>query len=152
MSADPLKHSGDRMLSVLRMTGLTPTEKNVLAVLAWHDGPGGCHPSIERLAGLLRTNRYAVADHLNSLKKKGRVDWKRWQSTNNYTIYYDNLTVGESPTVKENLTVGESPQLTVGESPTRTGIEPELLPPPASPPQAGGSGELEKTTGKTRYT
>ena len=137
------------MLSALRMTGLTPTEKNVLAVLAWHDGPGGCRPSIERLAGLLRTNRYAVADHLNSLKKKGRVDWKRGQSTNKYTIFYDILTVGdlptvkenpavgESPTVKENLTVGESPQLTVGESPTRTGIEPEYIP-PCIPPASRG--------------
>ena len=123
---------GDRMLPVMAMSDLTPTEKNLLAVLAWHDGPGGCFPSIDTLADSTNANRYQVSDHIKSLEDKGRIRRQRWRSTNRYTIFYDNPTVGDFPTVKENLTVGKSPVLTVGNFPTQTRMEPEELENPST--------------------
>ena len=57
--ADPRQiPPGDRMLAVLGMDDLTPTEIIVLTALSYHDGPGGCRPSIERLGGILGMNRF----------------------------------------------------------------------------------------------
>ena len=140
---------GDRMLSIYSMANLTPTEKNVAAVLAYCDGPGGCKPSLDWLGEKLGMNRYTVSAHLNSIKEKGRITWKRGKSTNIYTIFYPVLTVGDSLTVKENLTVGDSPNLTVGDSPTqRESIREDL--PPVVPPggqrrRKGKQGTLDIT-------
>ena len=65
MSTDLLP--GDRMLAVLSLPDLTATEENVMVALAFHDGPGGCKPSIERLAGLLNIQRVTVNEHLKNM-------------------------------------------------------------------------------------
>ena len=86
------------MLTVLGMDDLTPTEINVLAALVYHDGPGGCRPSIERLDGILGMNRFKVQNYINSIRDKGRVDWRKGQRSNEYTIIYDR------PAVRKILT------------------------------------------------
>ena len=160
MSADSLKHPGDRMMIVNGPSDLTPTEKNVMVALAYHDGPGGCRPTLDRLAALLGMNRFTVSDHLNNIRKKGYLWWRRGRYGNVYHIKYDNpavreiLTaghnsdVGKSPTSGNNSDVGDSPILDVGESPTQTGIEPESIPPLYPPRKQGGAVSRKRRRGK----
>ena len=54
---DKPKLTGDRMLACLGLPDLTAAEKNVLAALAWYDGPGGCFPSMLSIAGITHLNR-----------------------------------------------------------------------------------------------
>ena len=97
---------GDRMLAVLSLADLTATEKNVMVALAFHDGPGGCKPSIERLAGILNIHRVTLYEHLKKIREKGYLSWQKWQSSNLYTLVYEPLTVRKFQTVKEaELTV-----------------------------------------------
>ena len=122
---------GDRMLLIYGMEDLTPTEKNVLAVVAYCDGPGGCKPSLDWLAEKLTMNRYTVSLHLKRIKEKGRITWKSGQRGNIYTIFYpvsavgnsrtvkNQSAVGDSPTVEKNPGVGDSPNPGVGDSPTQ---------------------------------
>ena len=93
---------GDRMRSVLSLSDLTATEKNVMVALAYHDGPGGCKPSIEALAGTLNIHRITLYEHLKSIREKGYLSWQKWQSTNLYTLVYEPLTVRKFQTVKES--------------------------------------------------
>ena len=86
------------MLSVLGMDDLTPTEIIVLTALSYHDGPGGCRPSIERLGGILGMNRFKVSNYLSAIREKGRIDWRKTQRGNEYSIFYDR------PAVRKNLT------------------------------------------------
>ena len=78
----------DRMLAVQGMRELWHAERTVLSVLAWHDGPGGARPSIDRIAKLAGMSRFRVVDHLKSIRRKGRVDWVRGRTVNVYTIAY----------------------------------------------------------------
>ena len=89
---------GDRMLSVLGMDDLTPTEIIVLTAVSYHDGPGGCRPSIERLGGLLGMNRFKISNYLSAIREKGRIDWRKTQRGNEYTIFYSH------PAVRKILT------------------------------------------------
>ena len=111
---------GERMLSVLCLDDLTPTERLVMAALAYHDGPGGCKPGLERLAGILGFNRYKVNNYINDLVEKGRVQKQRGQAANIYIINYDPSTVRESLTVNEQAsTVRKFPDSTVRKSLTQ---------------------------------
>ena len=89
---------GDRMLAVLSMDDLTPTEIIVLVALAFHDGPGGCRPSIDRLGGILGMNRFKVSNYLSAIREKGRIGWRKTQRRNEYTIFYSH------PAVRKILT------------------------------------------------
>ena len=110
---------GDRMLSVLGIYDLTHAERCLMAALAYHDGPGGCHPSIERLAGILHIHRITLYEHLKKIRDKGYLQWEHGQSANVYTLVYEPLTVRETQTLKENPTVRKSPPVTVRKSLTQ---------------------------------
>ena len=110
---------GDRMRAVLSLP-LTAAEINMMVLLAYHDGPGNCKISIERMCGVLGIHRQTAYERLKSIKKKGYLSWQKWQSTNLYTLVYEPLTVRENHTVtEEELTVRESPPLTVRKSLTQ---------------------------------
>ena len=113
------------MINVLGMADLTPTEKTVLAALAYHDGVE-CYPSMETLGNYLRMHRRKISAYLSAIKSKGRVTWKHSQHRNIYTIHYDNPTVCKTHTLEENPTVWKLPTSTVWESHTQTGKEPEV--------------------------
>ena len=90
----------ERMLRCLGMSGVTPTERIVLAVLAYHDGPGGARPAAERIGELARISRSRVFEVLGDLESKGRIRRKQWRGANRYTIAY-----GAPETVREFQTV-----------------------------------------------
>lgn len=96
------QYPGDRMLAVLGMDDLTPTEINVMAALAYHDGPGSCRPSIERLGGILGMNRFKVSNYLSAIREKGRIDWRKTQRGNEYTIFYAIPAVRKIHTAENN--------------------------------------------------
>ena len=77
------------MMACLKAPGLTPTERIALAVLAYHDGPGGSYISDETLgreAGI--KHRSSVRKARNELRKKGWLWWKRGKHTNRYELAY----------------------------------------------------------------
>ena len=88
---------GDRMLAVLGMDDLTHAERCLMAVLAWHDGDGGCFPGIPSLAYHLSTKHWNVSAHLDQLEKKGRIQRRKTQRKNEYTLFYDNPCSQEIP-------------------------------------------------------
>ena len=88
MGQESKRLPGDRMLDCLGMDDLTPTEIVVITALAYHDG-GCCRPSIERLGGILGMNRFKVSNYLSAIRDKGRIDWRKTQRGNEYTIFYD---------------------------------------------------------------
>ena len=63
----------DRMLACLGMAGLTPTERIVLAAIAWSDGDRGAYPSHAWLAGKLRMDQEHVRKTIASARNKGAV-------------------------------------------------------------------------------
>lgn len=79
---------GDRMMACMGMSDLTPCERIVMAALAYHDGNGGCHPSMERLAGCAGMNRFTVNNHINGLVEKGRVVKQGGKTVNRYALHY----------------------------------------------------------------
>ena len=83
--------SGDRMARCLSMTDLTPSERMVLARIAHYDGPGGAFPSHERIGAEIGRKRRQVVNILQSIRRKGRVRWKRMRAPrapNRYEIAY----------------------------------------------------------------
>lgn len=77
------------MLAVQGMCELTHAERTVLSVIAWHDGRGGCWPSLERIAELAGgMHRSTVVEHRAELRRKGRLSWRRGQRGSIYTIAY----------------------------------------------------------------
>ena len=91
----------DRMMACFRMADLHPREQIILAIIAFHDGPGGAWPSLAKLAGEAKIARSTVADVVKSLKPKGRILVTRGRSTNRYRVAYDEpFTVGENQTVR----------------------------------------------------
>ena len=92
-----LSYSGDRMLYCLGMPGLTHAERNVLAVIAWHDGPGHAHPSIQMIADHCGMKRSTANDHIQALRKKGRLSMKKTARANVYTVEYFTPCCQENP-------------------------------------------------------
>lgn len=110
----------------LAIPDLTFGEKTILAALAWRDGPGGAHPSLQRIADDLNIQRWRVAHYIKKLEAKGRLRRTKTQRTNSYTIFYD------APAVTKNVTVENSGSaVTKNVNPavtnfvTQTGSEPE---------------------------
>ena len=91
----------DRMMACFRMADLHPREQIILAIIAFHDGPGGAWPSLAKLAGEAKIARSTVADVVKSLKRKGRILVTRGRSTNRYRVaYFEPFTVRENQTVR----------------------------------------------------
>ena len=61
------------MLACLSMRDLTHREARVLACVAYHDGPGGAFPSLERIAEEAGMLRGRVVETLATLRRKGRL-------------------------------------------------------------------------------
>ena len=61
-------------MACLGMADLSHREARVLAVLAYHDGPGGCSPSLDRIAAECGMLRGRVAETLAALCVKGRLE------------------------------------------------------------------------------
>ena len=99
--ADKPDGMADRMLACLGLPDVTAAEKNVLATLAWHDGPGGCYPSMATIAGLTGMHRMTVNKHIRNLEKKGRIVIDNDQRPNRYTINYDPNSVVTGATLIE---------------------------------------------------
>ena len=80
----------DRMLRCLGMTDLTPSEKLVLTVVAYHDGPNGAYPSFATIADHLNIHRSSVAQYIKQIEGKGRlIHQRRRRATSIYEIFYD---------------------------------------------------------------
>ena len=78
-----------RMLACLSKPGLTGRERAVLAVLAYHDGRGGCWPSDDTIArGAGVRHRSAVVEARKGLQRKGWLRWTHGQHVNRYEIAY----------------------------------------------------------------
>ena len=91
----------DRMLSTYGMTDLSPREQIVLSIIAYHDGRGGAWPSLASIARVIAKKRSTVADVVKSLELKGRIRKTRGQTTNRYTVAYDEpFSVREKQTVR----------------------------------------------------
>ena len=119
---------GDRMLSVLGMGDLTHAERTVLSVLAWHDGRGGCWPSLERIAELAVMKRSTAVGHLGTLRNKGRLSWRHGRHTNLYEIRYE---LGHCQEIPDGENQGHCQEFPTGhcqEFPDGNGKEPEALP------------------------
>ena len=77
------------MMRCLGMDDLTPSEQKTLAAIAYHDGPGGCYPSLDRIAELLSLTRFDIARYIKALEKKGRLRRRRRpQETSEYEVVY----------------------------------------------------------------
>ena len=59
---------GDRMRAALILPGATYAQRNILALLAFHDGPGGCSPRTSTLARDLRVARSTIFEHYSALE------------------------------------------------------------------------------------
>lgn len=79
---------GKRMKACLGMADLTYGERNILAAIAYYDGPGGAWPSIQTIADDLQVKPWKVNRWIKSLKEKGRLEVQRGQTVNRYKIHY----------------------------------------------------------------
>ena len=77
----------DRMMVCLKMA-LDHARARVLAVLAFHDGPGGASPSAATLADGASMTRSAVFKHLAALESLGVLIRRKGKTTNSYAINY----------------------------------------------------------------
>ena len=97
---------GERMMSCFRMPGLTAREKIVLAIISFHDGPGGAWPSYQRIADEARCSRSVVGEAIRKLRLKGRLRIVKGRTTNRYVVAYhepfDKSDCPEHLTVKRN--------------------------------------------------
>ena len=124
-TGDKRQPPGDRMMDVLRASSLTPMERIILAVLAYHDGPGGCYPAAATIADEAGIKRSSVFEYLNGLENKDVLVRQKWKSTNRYTIKYDCLTVRKFQTVKNKSDCQEIPDSDCQEIPDTNQKEPE---------------------------
>ena len=120
---------GDRMLMVLGMDDLSPPERLVVADIAWHDGPNGAFPSMQKIADDTEMHRLTANKHVQSARKKGRLIIDNNQRPNRYVIVYDKKSVVPVPTLNEPekaafdpVSVAPAPTDSVVPVPTRTRI------------------------------
>lgn len=99
----------DRMLLVLGMDDLTHAEKCVMAALAYHDGKGGCYPSLPALSGHLSTKQWNVSAHLDKLEEKGRIKRQKTQTVNQYILFYDRPCFQAIPESTNDIGFQENP-------------------------------------------
>ena len=105
---------GERMMAVLAMTGLTPTERLVLGALAFHDGPGGAHPTAATLGkecgGLAERT---VRGHVAKMVERGVLTKHKGQRGDRYSINYewrlDRPATGQSENLRRGAQTGRKP-------------------------------------------
>ena len=85
---------GERMLRALAIKGIPAGAKVVLAVLAYHDGPGGCFPSAETIAAEAGMSRRNVFAHMNTLEKRGLVLRLHQRHSNRYVLNSERIKAG----------------------------------------------------------
>ena len=80
----------ERMMAVNAMAGLTATERSVLVAIAYHDGPGGAHPTAATLGkecgGLAGRT---VRGHIAKMVERGVLTKHKGQRGDRYSINYD---------------------------------------------------------------
>ena len=76
------------MLAIQAMRDLSHAERTVLSVVAWHDGPGGARPSLDRIAALAGMNRFQAGKHLKAIRRMGRIEWSHGRHVNEYKVLY----------------------------------------------------------------
>ena len=101
--------SHDRMLACLGMAGLTWRERCVLAALASFDGPGGCFPAEDTIAELLGLHRQRIAEAKQSLRRKGRLRWRRGHGERRLSCTYE-IAYRQPFQSPENPDIGQSPE------------------------------------------
>ena len=100
----------DRMLACLGMAGLTPTERIVLAAIAYHDGPGGAFPSQSTIAAALGLSGHRVRELIAGVVDKGVLVSVKRRRTSRYRIAYG-FRPAEIPPVRTIPKTGGNPAL-----------------------------------------
>ena len=162
MSAQALDMTkpGNRMMAVLAMPGLSHAQARILAVIAFHDGPGGAHPTadtIGREAGGI-TSRTA-REHIAKMVERGVLTKRKGQRGDHYSPDYDWSSDRRKTRQSENLRHDDSDRPVARRSEpstddAQTGGRP-VARPADSPPvnrkepesiSASGDGALEPST------
>ena len=94
--SEPLRQSdrgqpvptGARMMTVMRMKGLSDKARLVLAVLANHDGAGGCYPSRALIASEASMSPRSVDRALAECRSRGVLNSRQRRGSNVYKIDY----------------------------------------------------------------
>ena len=106
--------SGERMMAVLAMAGLTPTERLVLGAIAFRDGPGGAHPTVATLGrecgGLAGRT---VRGHIAKMVERRVLTKHKGRRGDRYSIDYewrsDRPTTGQSENLQRGAQTGRKP-------------------------------------------
>ena len=101
----------ERMMAVNAMAGLTPTERSVLVAIAYHDGPGGAHPTAATLGrecgGLAGRT---VRGHIAKMVERGVLTKDKGRRGDHYSINYewhlDRPTTGQSENLRRGAQTG----------------------------------------------
>lgn len=104
----------ERMMAVNAMAGLTPTERSVLVAIAYHDGPGGAHPTAATLGkecgGLAGRT---VRGHIAKMVERGVLTKHKGRRGDHYSINYewclDRPTTGQSENLRRGAQTGRKP-------------------------------------------
>ena len=113
---------GDRMLACFGMRDLHPREQIVLAIVAFHDGAGGAWPSLQTIADKAGISRSWSSETIGELERKGRLERRKAQRTNNYHVCYcAPFCCQEDPDGRIRLCCQEDPTPAVRVARTRTG-------------------------------
>lgn len=78
-----------RMMTVMRMKGLSDKARLVLAVLANHDGAGGCYPSRALIAFEASMSPRSVDRALAECRSRGVLNSRQRRGSNVYKIDYE---------------------------------------------------------------
>ena len=101
----------ERMMAVNAMAGLTPTERSVLVAIAYHDGPGGAHPTAATLGkecgGLAGRT---VRGHIAKMVERGVLTKHKGRRGDHYSINYewrlDRPATGQSKNLRRGVQTG----------------------------------------------
>ena len=126
LSARPI---GERMFLVQGMADLTHSERTLLSVVAYFDGPGGSFPAIDTMAAHIGISVRRAKYMLKAIRNKGRLRWRRRRrATSIYEIAYDEpwpvaKKCTKAALQESDLEVQEKGTFEVQESGTLTGSE-----------------------------
>lgn len=81
------EHVGDRLMAVLAWDAPAP-ERIVLAAIAYHDGPGGAHPTAETIGARVSMSERNVRRRIASAMAKGMLTKRKGQRGDHYAINY----------------------------------------------------------------
>ena len=86
------RRPGERMILCLSAPGLTDRESRVLAIIAYHDGPGGAWPSQKAIGERCGKSRSNVANIIKRLRVKGWLSTETKGRGVRYTVHYRQVT------------------------------------------------------------